>query len=81
MTPKIIDVTIQGNSIQITGDNTNSIHWYDQDSLIVGMTCDINVSTIDSNFVRAVLINEYGSTYTQPFGITIRNLERPTDDV
>ena len=29
----------------------------------------IDVSFIDSNFVRAVLINEYGKTYTQPFGI------------
>ena len=68
-TPQLIYVDIQGNTIQIISDNVDSVNWYDEDSQIVSMNNSYDVSMIDSNFVRAVLINDYGSTYTQPFGI------------
>ena len=71
MTPKLINVTVTENTIQLTADNYNSIKWYDQDSQIIGSDSLINVSTTHSNFVRAVMINDYGKTYTQPFGIKI----------
>ena len=69
MTPKLKDLIIDGNSIQIIVDDVNSIEWYDENSQIVGEDSILDISIIDSNFIRAVLINEYGRTYTQPFGI------------
>ncbi|MFO7677590.1 MAG: hypothetical protein R6V50_04320 [Thermoplasmatota archaeon] len=71
MTPKLVNVTVTENTIQLTAEGYNSIEWYDQDSQIIGSDSLINVSTINSNFVRAVMINDYGRTYTQPFGIQI----------
>jgi len=72
MTPKIRDIELHEQTICIISENVESIYWYNDNSQIVGMNNCFNVSFIDSNFVRAVLINEYGKTYTQPFGI-IRN--------
>ena len=69
MTPRLLDVNIEETTITINGESTDSIKWYDQDSNIVSSEYAIDVSMIQSNFVRAVLINEYGKTYTQPFGI------------
>ncbi len=69
MTPRVLDVTATGNIITITGGNLTRIEWYDQDSKVIGNNVNIDVSQIESKFVRAVLINEYGWTYTQPFGI------------
>lgn len=69
MTPRLQNVIINNTIITINGENTNSIQWYDQNSQIVGTNNQIDVTSIESNFVRAVLRNEYGLTYTQPFGI------------
>lgn len=71
ITPKLIDVTITGSIIQLTTEASNSVQWIDQDSQIIAAESTINVSTSNSNFVRAVLTNEYGKTYTQPFGLEI----------
>jgi hypothetical protein len=76
MTPRLIDVIIQENIIQIFSDDVDSIHWYDENSRIIGTNNSLDISSIDSNFVRAVLINQFGRTYTQPFGISIPNLKR-----
>lgn len=70
MTPKLLDVDIKDGIIQVIGDNVENIQWYDEDSQIINTNNSIDISLIDTNFVRAVLINEYGRTYTQPFGIT-----------
>jgi hypothetical protein len=71
MTPKLIDVIINDNKIELIGENFDNIEWYNEDSQIIGETVFIDISSIDTNFVRAVLINEYGMTYIQPFGIQI----------
>lgn len=71
MTPKLVNVTVTDNIIQLTADESNSIEWYDQDSHIIGSGSLLDVSPIQSSFVRAVLINDHGRTYTQPFGIHI----------
>lgn len=73
MTPRLNDVDIQGNIIQISADNADTVLWYDDNSQIVGDNDYIDTSTIESNFVRAVFLNEYGKTYTQPFGISVSN--------
>ena len=67
-TPILTDVAITDSIIQISGENYDSIKWYDNTTNIVGDGNFIDVSNIDSNFVRAVLENSYGLTYTQPFG-------------
>jgi len=69
MTPKLIDVIINENFIELKDYDANRIEWYDDNSQIVSTDFIINVSDIDSNFVRAVLVNEYGFSYTQPFGL------------
>jgi len=69
MTPKIQDITINDYVISIQGINTTSIEWYNDDSELILVHTSLDVSEIESNFVRAVLINEYGRTYTQPFGL------------
>lgn len=71
MTPKLLNLKITRNIITFTSDNQTQIKWYDQDSNIIGTDTAIDVTSIESNFIRAVLINEYGITYTQPFGIEI----------
>jgi hypothetical protein len=69
MTPRILGIIVEGSCIQLLAENYTSIEWYDQNSQIVGLETELDVSSIESNFVRAVLLNDYGKTYTQPFGI------------
>ena len=69
MTPKLTDVTVDKTIIHLTATDYISVEWYDQDSELIGSTDSQDVSCIDSNFVRAVFSNEYGKTFTQPFGI------------
>jgi hypothetical protein len=80
-TPTLTDVTITDSIITISGLEYTQIQWYDDTTTVVGEEESIDVSTINSNFVRAVLINENGRTYTQPFGyrrIPLNNpLEKP----
>lgn len=68
-TPKLIDVIINEKIIELKCENVTSIEWYNEDSQIVCESFLFNVSNIDSNFVRAVLINENGRSYIQPFGL------------
>ena len=63
------DIIINNNFIDIKAENSTSIKWYDNNSQIRSESYSIDVLNIDSNFVRAVLINEYGLSYTQPFGL------------
>jgi type IX secretion system substrate protein len=68
-TPVLTNVVISGSTITISGTNYTSIAWYDENTSVVGTSATIDVSSINSNFVRAVLTNSDGVTYTQPFGI------------
>jgi PKD repeat protein len=69
VTPKLTNVVISGDIITITGEDYTSIQWYNQTTSIVGTGISINLSSLDyTKFVRAVLTNANGSTYTQPFG-------------
>ena len=71
MTPRIVNVIINENRIELIGENFDNIEWYDEDSQIIGEDEFIDISSIDAKCVRAVLINGHGRTYTQPFGIEI----------
>jgi hypothetical protein len=68
-TPKLINVIINNTMIEIIGENVENIKWYNENSQIICEDYTIDISIIDSNFVRAVLKNENGLTYTQPFGL------------
>lgn len=68
-TPSLKNVKVAGDIIQIFGDNDESIEWYDNTTTIISTTNTIDITTLNSNFIRAVLINDNGRTYTQPFGI------------
>ncbi|HWR26852.1 MAG TPA: PA14 domain-containing protein, partial [Candidatus Thermoplasmatota archaeon] len=77
-TPKLTNVIISGSVIQIAGTDYTSIQWYNETTAVVGTGTSINVSNLNSNFVRAVLINTYGSTCTQPFGYEETTTPPPT---
>jgi hypothetical protein len=72
-TPKLTGVTTNNSVITITGENYTSIEWYNNQTTLVGTGNSIDVSTVSGNFVRAVLVNSSGSTYTQPFGFKLKN--------
>lgn len=72
MAPRLQEVAVHETTITVTGDTADGCRWLDDQSQVVGTTSTIDVSAIDTNFVRAVLINEDGTTYTQPFGIEIQ---------
>ena len=69
LTPKLIDVALDGSRIQLTAQDYDGVEWYDEDSQIIARNTTLDVSLVESSFVRAVFSNEYGWTYTQPFGI------------
>jgi hypothetical protein len=71
--PKLMGVTTSNSLITITGENYTSIEWYNNQSTLVGTGNSIDVSTVSGNFVRAVLVNSSGYTYTQPFGFKLKN--------
>lgn len=69
LTPKLIDVTINGSKIQLTAEEYDNVEWYDEDSQIIARNTTLDVSLVESTFVRAVFSNDFGWTYTQPFGL------------
>jgi hypothetical protein len=77
-TPKLTNVIISGSIIQIAGTDYTTIQWYNETTVVVGTGTSINVSNLNSNFVRAVLSNSYGLTYTQPFGFEETTTPPPT---
>lgn len=69
MTPKLTNVTVDETTIYLAAENYTHVGWYDRHSELIGSTDSLDVSSIDSNFVRAVFGNDFGKTFTQPFGI------------
>jgi hypothetical protein len=69
LTPLLTGVTIEGSTISITCLNCDSVEWYDNSHTIIATTYSIDACAYATNFVRVVLHNQYGMTYTQPFGI------------
>ena len=68
-TPKLINLRVNEEIIEIVSGTADTIQWYDENSDLICEGNTINISITDSKFVRAVLINQYGTTLTQPFGI------------
>jgi hypothetical protein len=78
-TPIIQNIVVNISSliITITGVNYTEILWFNDASENFINGTAVNVSDLDSNFVRAVLINEWGKSYTQPFGLTTNGIVNP----
>ncbi len=81
MTPNITDVSINNQVISVTGEGYDTIEWYNNGTEIIHNETSIDVSVIDSNFVRVILTNEYGITYSQPFGLAGDVIYNPYDAV
>jgi hypothetical protein len=78
MAPHLTDVFIQDKIISISADSAQGIQWINENSQIISSNYSIDASKTQSNFVRAELINQFGITYTQPFGIeTFVELKSP----
>ena len=67
--PILTGVTVTGSTIAITASGATSVAWIDNKSDTIDSDYSIDVCTVSTNFVRAVLTNSYGATYTQPFGL------------
>lgn len=80
--PILTGVTTSGDStITITGSGVTSIAWYDNTGGIIDNDAKVNISSSSSNYVRAVLTNAAGVTYTQPFGIEIYSVDSTATDI
>ena len=65
--PIITDISVNGETIEISGSNYTSVEWYSEGAQVAtGNTT--SVSGIDK-YIRAKLIGNDGESYTQPFGI------------
>ncbi len=69
MTPRLVDVSVEFTTISVVGGDAETIEWFNDSSELIGVGSSIDVSFVDSNFVRAVLSNDFGLSYTQPFGL------------
>ncbi len=81
LTPNIIGVSIDGTTIEIVGEEYDSVVWYNDNTEIIANTTSIDVTEHESVFVRATFINEFGRTYSQPFGFTDDTIYNPYEDV
>jgi hypothetical protein len=68
-TPRLTGVAIFEENITISGENFDGIMWYNDETKIIAYGTSLNTSLITSSFVRAVLNNTAGLSYTQPFGL------------
>jgi hypothetical protein len=80
-TPKLTNVSINGDSIEIDGTNFDKICWYNDETENIINASIINTNGIDSTFVRAILINDKGKTLTQPFGLYQNKIFNPYENV
>jgi hypothetical protein len=76
-TPHLVNVTIQNSMILLEGTNYDNILWFNDQSVNFLNGTSVNTTTVTSNFVRAVFINEFGFTYTQPFGLAEAGIVNP----
>lgn len=82
--PRIDSVTVDEESRRITihGRNYDSIEWISgvtglgggRQSRIIGTSETFHWDSFYDPYVRAALENDYGRTYTQPFGFYVRTL-------
>ena len=74
LTPMLTGVTVDGSRITLTASDCDGIQWYDNTSKLILTGNSVDVNAHNTNFVRAVLFNEHGRTFTQPFGVEVENL-------
>ncbi|MGM0567685.1 MAG: hypothetical protein ACQESB_00540 [Elusimicrobiota bacterium] len=67
--PRLKNVAASENIIEIEGEDYDAIRWYNNKTEVIHSGKKFDVNGLRGNFVRAVLINEHGRTYLQPFGI------------
>jgi len=78
-TPILTNVDISGLTIKLTVNLCDSIRWVDKNGEWIITGDSINTENYETHFVRAVLYNDNGVTYTQPFGIKLLTESIATD--
>ncbi len=68
LTPRIYGMDFTNTTITLTAANWTNIQWIGPGTTVVGNGASFNYSAYDGLFVRAVLTNPNGTTYTQPWG-------------
>jgi hypothetical protein len=71
LAPRIMNIVVDevNENISITTDG-ETIKWVTEETVEVGSGDTFNYSNLNKSFVRAVISNDHGITYTQPFAFT-----------
>lgn len=69
LAPRLSGVSVEGTLITLTTSDCGSVSWFDDTSTLIETGSVIDVSLYSTNYVRAVLHNSYGRTFTQPFAL------------
>ncbi len=69
--PTLTNIVVNVPKIILEGDNYSGVIWYGNNNEEIHSGREITVDEHESNFVRAVIYNDFGRTYTQPFGYTL----------
>jgi hypothetical protein len=69
LAPIVTNIRVSGSVITVTAQNYTHFEWYDDTGNVLSRSHEIDVGIVESSFVRAMMNNTYGRTYTQPFGI------------
>ncbi|UMZ74899.1 stalk domain-containing protein [Natranaerofaba carboxydovora] len=67
--PQINKVKVDEKEIKIKAEDYDKIKWIGEGTSKFGEGKSINVSDLDTVFVRGVVVNRWGRTYTQPFAL------------
>ncbi len=69
LAPSLKSIFVDETNITLSASGYDVIYWYDDGTDIIHQGPSIDVKEVNGRFVRAVLENKSGRTYTQPFGI------------
>ncbi len=81
LAPKITNVTVSGTVISLQAINYTLIYWLNSTGQVVANGTSIDIASLSTKFVRAIIYNAEGTTYTQPFGIKNGEVINPYREV
>jgi len=71
LAPVLKNVEVENGKIFLSAEKDKKTVWYDENTEKIKEGESIDVTDVSGSFVRAVIVNDNGRTYTQPFGFEI----------
>jgi hypothetical protein len=81
LAPKITSVSVSGTMITLQAINYTLVSWLNSTGDVITNGTSIDVAGLSTKFVRAVIYNLEGTTFSQPFGINNGEIINPYRDV